>query len=127
MASQAVYCTVVCTAAGGNRLYERLEKLTALRCTSGLLLKAGKLALSMPKLLHSFRATAAVQLLCFQQLTRDMLCCAVHCCQQSPQEGEIVAYKVSDGDPVEYGGPIVALAPYFNLEDAGKTQLRGLN
>ena len=61
-----------------------------------------------------------------------MLCCDLHCCPllpfvQSPQEGEIVAYKVSDGDPVEYGGPIVALAPYFNLEDAGKTQLRGLN
>jgi hypothetical protein len=38
-----------------------------------------------------------------------------------------VAYKVSDGDPVEFGGAIVALAPYFNLEDAGKTQLRGIN
>lgn len=46
---------------------------------------------------------------------------------QSPQEGEIVEYKVADGDPVEFGGPIVALAPYFNLEDAGKTMLRGLN
>jgi hypothetical protein len=59
--------------------------------------------------------------------------CHVSCCLscsaflQSPQEGEIVAYKVSDGDPVEFGGAIVALAPYFNLEDAGKTQLRGIN
>jgi hypothetical protein len=38
-----------------------------------------------------------------------------------------VAYKVKDGEPVEFGGHIVALAPYFNLEDAGKTQLRGIN
>lgn len=58
-------------------------------------------------------------------LPHAVLCCAL--CLQSPQEGEIVTYKVQDGDPVEYGGPIVALAPYFNLEDAGKTQLRGIS
>lgn len=56
------------------------------------------------------------------------LCCHVYfCVLQSPQEGEIVAFKVADGDPVEYGGPIVALAPFFNLEDAGKTSLRSLH
>lgn len=45
---------------------------------------------------------------------------------QSPQDGEIAAYKVADGDPVEYGGAIVCLAPFFGMEDAGKTQLRGI-
>jgi len=45
---------------------------------------------------------------------------------KSPQDGEIAAYKVADGDPVEYGGAIVCLAPFFGMEDAGKTQLRGI-
>lgn len=43
---------------------------------------------------------------------------------KAPQGGEIVEYKADEGDPVDYGQAVVALAPYFGVAEAGVTEYR---
>jgi hypothetical protein len=43
---------------------------------------------------------------------------------QAPQDGEVVS-MLADGDPCDYGGCLVTLAPYFGVPEVGVTTFRG--
>jgi multidrug efflux pump subunit AcrA (membrane-fusion protein) len=43
---------------------------------------------------------------------------------QAPQEGEVVQFRADEGDPVEYGQAVVAIAPFFAVAEAGVTEYR---
>jgi multidrug efflux pump subunit AcrA (membrane-fusion protein) len=43
---------------------------------------------------------------------------------QAPQDGEVVQFRAEEGDPVEYGQVVVAIAPFFAVAEAGVTEYR---
>jgi multidrug efflux pump subunit AcrA (membrane-fusion protein) len=43
---------------------------------------------------------------------------------QAPQGGEVVQFRAEEGDPVEYGQAVVAIAPFFAVAEAGVTEYR---
>eukprot|EP00878_Enallax_costatus_P008221 GHUV01008594.1.p1 GENE.GHUV01008594.1~~GHUV01008594.1.p1 ORF type:complete len:172 (+),score=39.12 GHUV01008594.1:29-517(+) len=44
---------------------------------------------------------------------------------KSADAGEIVAFKAEDGEPIEYQQALVAIAPYFGVQEVGVTEHRG--
>ncbi|KAF6251305.1 hypothetical protein COO60DRAFT_1561489 [Scenedesmus sp. NREL 46B-D3] len=43
---------------------------------------------------------------------------------KAPQEGEVAQFRAEEGDPVEYGQAVVAIAPFFAVAEAGVTEYR---